>query len=80
MALDRPTRQRIKELMLAEEYTAATDAPRTAPRLLVPPGVVNWGGDAHGGTVMCWIDEAAYACASAWVGERGDAAVAGRCA
>jgi 4-hydroxybenzoyl-CoA thioesterase len=30
---------------------------------------VNWGGKAHGGTVMRWIDEAAYACAAAWVND-----------
>ena len=41
----------------------------------MPPGVVNWGGKAHGGTVMRWIDEAAYACAAAWAKD-GDAASA----
>lgn len=77
IALDRiPSRQRIKERMLAEEYTPATGAPRTTLRFLVPPGVVNWGGNAHGGTVMRWIDEAAYACAAAWAGDAGAAAVA----
>jgi 4-hydroxybenzoyl-CoA thioesterase len=54
--------------MLDEEYTDATAAPRTTLRFLVPTGVVNFGGKAHGGTVMRWIDEAAYACAVAWVG------------
>jgi acyl-CoA hydrolase len=66
-ALDRiPARGEIRRLMLAQEYTAQTDAPRAVLRFLVPPGVVNWGGKAHGGTVMRWIDEAAYACAAAW--------------
>ena len=68
-ALERiETRAQIKSLMLDEEYTDATEAPRTTLRFLVPTGVVNFGGKAHGGTVMRWIDEAAYACAVAWVG------------
>lgn len=68
-ALERiETRAQIKALMLDEEYTDATEAPRTTLRFLVPTGVVNFGGNAHGGTVMRWIDEAAYACAVAWVG------------
>jgi acyl-CoA hydrolase len=64
------TRAEIKRLMLGEEYTAASRAPRTTLRFLVPTGVVNFGGRAHGGTVMRWIDEAAYACAVGWVGGR----------
>jgi 4-hydroxybenzoyl-CoA thioesterase len=64
------TRAQIKRLMLDEEYTAASAAPRTTLRFLVPTGVVNFGGRAHGGTVMRWIDEAAYACAVGWVGAR----------
>ena len=59
---------RSSSLMLDEEYTAASTAPRTTLRFLVPTGVVNFGGQAHGGTVMRWIDEAAYACAVGWVG------------
>ncbi|MET0672639.1 MAG: hotdog domain-containing protein [Microbacterium pygmaeum] len=73
-ALERiPTRSGIKELMLAQEYTAESTAPSVTLRFLVPPGVVNWGGKAHGGTVMRWIDEAAYACAAAWA-QDGDGA------
>ena len=63
-------RAEIKRLMLDEEYTDAGRGPRVTLRFLVPPGVVNWGGKAHGGTVMRWIDEAAYACAVGWVGGR----------
>ena len=75
-ALDRiPTRTDIKQLMLGEDYGAPTEAPRVTLRFLVPPGVVNWGGKAHGGTVMRWIDEAAYACAASWARD-GDAASA----
>ena len=33
---------------------------------LPPPTDVNWGGKVHGGTVMRWIDDAAYVCASGW--------------
>ena len=54
--------------MLDEEYSDASAAPRTTLRFLAPTGVVNFGGKAHGGTVMRWIDEAAYTCAVGWVG------------
>lgn len=30
------------------------------------PTDVNFGGKVHGGAVMKWIDQAAYACASSW--------------
>jgi acyl-CoA hydrolase len=35
-------------------------------RFLAQPGTVNFGGKVHGGTVMSWIDQAAYACSTAW--------------
>ena len=35
-------------------------------RFLAEPNTVNFGGNVHGGTVMKWIDEAGYACASSW--------------
>jgi acyl-CoA hydrolase len=35
-------------------------------RFLAQPSAVNFGGKVHGGTVMSWIDQAAYACATAW--------------
>jgi acyl-CoA hydrolase len=35
-------------------------------RFLAQPDTVNFGGKVHGGTVMSWIDQAAYACATAW--------------
>ena len=35
-------------------------------RFLAAPSTVNFGGKVHGGTVMRWIDEAAYACAASW--------------
>ena len=38
-------------------------------RFLAEPGDVNFGGKVHGGTVMKWIDLAAYACSAGWSGE-----------
>ena len=35
-------------------------------RFLAEPNTVNFGGKVHGGTVMKWIDEAGYACATSW--------------
>jgi acyl-CoA hydrolase len=35
-------------------------------RFLAEPSTVNFGGKVHGGTVMKWIDEAGYACATTW--------------
>lgn len=32
------------------------------------PSDVNFGGKVHGGMVMKWIDQTAYACASSWAG------------
>lgn len=37
-------------------------------RFLAEPQHVNFGGKVHGGQVMKWIDQAAYACASGWCG------------
>lgn len=33
---------------------------------LAEPSTINFGGKVHGGTVMKWIDEAGYACATRW--------------
>lgn len=38
-------------------------------RFLAEPGDVNFGGKVHGGMVMKWIDQAAYACAVGWSGQ-----------
>jgi acyl-CoA hydrolase len=35
-------------------------------RFLASPDTVNFNGKVHGGTVMKWIDEAAYACATSF--------------
>lgn len=37
-------------------------------RFLAEPSEVNFGGKVHGGTVMKWIDQAAYTCAVGWSG------------
>lgn len=37
-------------------------------RFLSQPTDVNWGGKVHGGMVMKWMDQAAYACAVGWCG------------
>ena len=46
----------------------ATQAREVTLRFLAAPTDVNWGGKVHGGTVMRWIDEAAYVCAASWSG------------
>lgn len=38
-------------------------------RFLAEPTHVNFGGKVHGGMVMKWIDQAAYACAARWSGK-----------
>jgi acyl-CoA hydrolase len=38
-------------------------------RFLAEPGEINFGGKVHGGSVMKWIDQAAYACAVGWSGQ-----------
>jgi len=37
-------------------------------RFLAEPQDVNFGGKVHGGSVMRWIDLAAYACSAGWSG------------
>lgn len=38
-------------------------------RFLAEPSAINLYGNVHGGIVMKWIDEAAYACAAGWSGQ-----------
>jgi len=59
----------IQATMLALNGVAAASAPPTVFRFLASPGDTNWGGNAHGGTVMRWIDETAYACAAGWASD-----------
>lgn len=39
---------------------------RTVFQFISEPSDVNYGGNVHGGSVMKWIDQAGYACASSW--------------
>ena len=66
-AVDRvQIRADIEAAMEQQTYSDAGTAPRTMLRFLAAPTDVNWGGKVHGGTVMRWIDEAAYVCAVGW--------------
>lgn len=62
-------RAEIRDAMRAQEYTDAGTSPREKFRFLASPTDVNWGGNAHGGIVMRWIDEVARACAMGWCGK-----------
>ena len=66
-------RAEIERAMADQRYTDAGTAPRPTLRFLAAPTDVNWGGKVHGGTVMRWIDDAAFVCATGWA--RGPAAV-----
>lgn len=39
---------------------------KTIFQFISEPSDVNYGGNVHGGSVMKWIDQAGYACASSW--------------
>jgi acyl-CoA hydrolase len=70
-------RKEIEEAMARQRYTAATQAHEITLRFLAAPTDVNWGGKVHGGTVMRWIDEAAYVSAVGWSGRSCEAVYAG---
>ena len=59
-------RAEIERAMAEQHYTDSGSAPRPVLRFLAAPTDVNWGGKVHGGTVMRWIDDAAYVCATGW--------------
>jgi 4-hydroxybenzoyl-CoA thioesterase len=59
-------RREIRDAMLAQPYTDAGTTPGTTFRFLAAPAVTNWGGNAHGGTVMRWIEEVGFAVAVGW--------------
>jgi acyl-CoA hydrolase len=67
----------IEAAMREQTYSEAGTAPRTMLRFLAAPTDVNWGGKVHGGTVMRWIDEAAYVCSVGWSGTEAVAVYAG---
>lgn len=62
-------RKAIQAIMLDLHKVGAATAPPVVFRFLASPGDTNWGGNVHGGTVMRWIDETAYACAAGWASE-----------
>jgi acyl-CoA hydrolase len=70
-------RSDIEAAMKEQTYSDAGTAPETTLRFLAAPTDVNWGGKVHGGTVMRWIDEAAYVCAVGWSGTECVAVYAG---
>lgn len=39
---------------------------KTVFQFISEPNDVNYGGNVQGGSVMKWIDQAGYACASSW--------------
>ena len=59
-------RTEIERAMADQHYTEEGSAPRPVLRFLAAPTDVNWGGKVHGGTVMRWIDDAAFVCATGW--------------
>jgi acyl-CoA hydrolase len=61
-------RQSIEQAMATQTYSDEGTAPTALLRFLAAPTDVNWGGKTHGGTVMRWIDEAAWVCAVGWSG------------
>ncbi|MDP9027311.1 MAG: acyl-CoA thioesterase, partial [Actinomycetota bacterium] len=67
----------IHDRMRAQSYTDAGTAPRIILRFLASPSAVNFGGNAHGGTVMRWIDDAARTCATMWSRRESVAAYSG---
>ena len=65
-----PVRRSIEGAMAGVTYSDAGTAPRSQTRFLAAPTDVNWGGNAHGGRVMEWMDESAYLNAARWCGRR----------
>ena len=59
-------RQQIRRAMEAEAYSEMGTTPRVVLQFLALPSAVNFGGKVHGGSVLRWINEAAYACAASW--------------
>lgn len=58
----------VETAMAEQTYSAEGTATTVVTRFLAAPTDVNWGGKTHGGTVMRWIDEAAYLCGTRWSG------------
>jgi acyl-CoA hydrolase len=59
-------RATIHDEMRRQVYSAEGTTPKIEFRFLAAPSVVNFGGNAHGGTVLRWINDAASTCAASW--------------
>ena len=59
-------RATIHDEMRRQVYSDAGTTPRIEFRFLAAPSVANFGGNAHGGTVLRWISDAASTCAASW--------------
>jgi 4-hydroxybenzoyl-CoA thioesterase len=70
-------RANIHDEMRAQAYTTEGTTPRIEFRFLASPSVVNFGGNAHGGTVLRWINDAASTVATSWCGRDTVAVYAG---
>lgn len=70
-------RANIHDEMRAQAYTSEGTTPRTEFRFLASPSVVNFGGNAHGGTVLRWINDVASTVATSWCGRDTVAVYAG---
>ena len=53
---------------MSTPIAAPLDRSETTFRFLAEPTSVNFGGKVHGGALMKWIDETAYACSAVWSG------------
>jgi acyl-CoA hydrolase len=51
---------------MSDSWNQSFDRSETVFRFLADPTSVNFGGKVHGGALMKWIDETAYACAAVW--------------
>jgi acyl-CoA hydrolase len=58
-------------------FTETGTTPREVLRFLAQPRVANFNGHVHGGTVMRWINEAAYVCAARYSSARAEVAYSG---
>jgi 4-hydroxybenzoyl-CoA thioesterase len=61
-------RAEIRQKMSEAIYTHDTQSPRVLFRFPIPSTAVNFAGNAHGGTVLGWMDDAALAVAEQWAG------------
>lgn len=70
-------RRSIRDAMMAQAYTEEGTTPETTFRFLAQPAVANFGGNAHGGTVMRWIHDVGFATAAGWTSRKAVAVYSG---